>query len=421
MNTLSTRNGIGVVHATGNENVRQVLSALTNAGNLDSFSTTLGWTKASQIANMPSRLRVVAAKRMFDMLSQGQLTTQPARETLRNLLRLAPVSGLRRLSDTRNHFGIDWVAKGLDIAVAKRLEGGWAPSVLFGYPNQVRLSFEKARQLGILTVLELPHTHWSTTRRILLEEALRNPDWASTVEIPKGRSSLSDDADEELSFADLVLSPSSQVSRSILEFDSKIDPIFAPYGCPAVAEETSPLRWDGKGPLRVLFVGRVQASKGIADIAEVCRRMGSEIELSIIGAVPNVTSIPLHNFLRNVTYLGVLSRGDVLRHMRQNHVFLLPSLVEGRSLAALEAVSSGLPIVVTPGSGVEDLAQAGAGITVEANSPDQIHTALSSFLQEPSLVCSFSARSLDIARKSSWTAYHDILLCALTALIARDG
>ena len=45
--------------------------------------------------------------------------------------------------------------------------------------------------------------------------------------------------------------------------------------------------------------------------------------------------------------------------MHQHDALVLPSIVEGRALVQQEALSSGLPIIVTPNAGGEDLVEEG--------------------------------------------------------------
>ena len=45
--------------------------------------------------------------------------------------------------------------------------------------------------------------------------------------------------------------------------------------------------------------------------------------------------------------------------MKEHDALVLPSIVEGRALVQQEALSCGLPIIVTPNTGGEDLIEEG--------------------------------------------------------------
>ena len=62
---------------------------------------------------------------------------------------------------------------------------------------------------------------------------------------------------------------------------------------------------------------------------------------------------------------------------------MLPSIVEGRALVQQEALSCGLPIIVTPNAGGEDLVEEGiTGHLVPIRSPEKIAEAISSLLAD---------------------------------------
>ncbi|MER6985070.1 glycosyltransferase, partial [Streptomyces carpinensis] len=64
----------------------------------------------------------------------------------------------------------------------------------------------------------------------------------------------------------------------------------------------------------------------------------------------------------NVDYLGTLAPGAVLNELRRTHVHVLPSVDEPFPMSVLEALSVGVPSVVTPTNGLaDDLTRTGAG------------------------------------------------------------
>ena len=59
--------------------------------------------------------------------------------------------------------------------------------------------------------------------------------------------------------------------------------------------------------------------------------------------------------------------------MQQHDALVLPSIVEGMALVQQEALSCGIPIVVTPNTGGEDLVEEGiTGHIVPIRSPEKI-------------------------------------------------
>ena len=233
------------------------------------------------------------------------------------------------------------------------------------------------------------------------------------MQIPSQLDRWTQEADVELGLANLVVVPSRQVAHSLTQLvpDDRI--VLAPYGCPPVPSALTPILWDGVGPLRAVFVGRIESVKGVAHLSRAVASLAGRVELTMIGPVPASVGRAVETFLGSVRYLGRMPRSDVLAELGRNHVFVLPSLVEGRSLAVLEAVSVGLPIIVTPGSGTDDIAEAGAGWVVPARDSDAIAEVLERLISNPYLIEETSKAALVVATLSSWSRYTDCILEAL--------
>lgn len=85
----------------------------------------------------------------------------------------------------------------------------------------------------------------------------------------------------------------------------------------------------------------------------------------------------------SVAFLG--ERDDVGALMRQADIFVLPSLWEGLSIAALEALAAGLPIVASDIPSMQEVVEQGVhGVLVEPKKPERLAGAILRLLQDPS-------------------------------------
>jgi alpha-1,6-mannosyltransferase len=130
---------------------------------------------------------------------------------------------------------------------------------------------------------------------------------------------------------------------------------------------------DSTGPARLICISRLSFEKrpdlAISALAEMLDR-GYAATLTIVG------SGPLYKRLRTrardlpVTFAGFITRVEVARLLRAADVALMPGPAETFGLAALEALSSGTPIVVAAGSGstelISDYPAAGLAATLTA-------------------------------------------------------
>ncbi|MFP4190746.1 MAG: glycosyltransferase family 4 protein [Candidatus Hydrogenedentota bacterium] len=103
-----------------------------------------------------------------------------------------------------------------------------------------------------------------------------------------------------------------------------------------------------RGPdevLRVLAVGRLIPRKGFDTLIKAARDL-SDISVTIAGEGPEEDNLRALADGLEVHFAGVVPPEDMPELYRQHDVFVLPSANEGMSNAMLEALASGLPLVV---------------------------------------------------------------------------
>ncbi len=108
------------------------------------------------------------------------------------------------------------------------------------------------------------------------------------------------------------------------------------------------------GPLRILCVGRLIERKGQHHLIEAVKRLtdaGMDVRLELVGtgdAQPvNEAQAQALGIADRVHFSGYVPREEIAAHYASAHVFVLPSYNEGMSVATLEAMASGLPIIIT--------------------------------------------------------------------------
>ena len=116
------------------------------------------------------------------------------------------------------------------------------------------------------------------------------------------------------------------------------------------------------GPLRLLCVGRLIERKGQRYLIEAVKRLtdaGVDVTLELVGTgdaadtyQAQVTALGIDD---RVHFAGYVPRAQIAEHYAAAHVFVLPSYNEGMSVATLEAMAAGLPIVATNTPGMADL------------------------------------------------------------------
>jgi glycosyltransferase involved in cell wall biosynthesis len=69
-------------------------------------------------------------------------------------------------------------------------------------------------------------------------------------------------------------------------------------------------------------------------------------------------------------------------------------------------------MIVTPGSGVDDLVEQGAGVVIPNGNASALQTAIESLIDEPLLVSAYSERAYQIAEGNGWDQYRRKLVSA---------
>lgn len=110
-------------------------------------------------------------------------------------------------------------------------------------------------------------------------------------------------------------------------------------------------------PIRFLFVGRPSREKGIFELLQSCIKLkesGLEFELNIIGdngkesKLELLRFIKVNNLINHVNLQGSVNQPERLKSMfMYSDVFVLPSYHEGFPRVVYEAMTFGLPMILT--------------------------------------------------------------------------
>jgi len=139
----------------------------------------------------------------------------------------------------------------------------------------------------------------------------------------------------------------------------------------------------------VLFLGRIHHKKGVLNLLQAWKTVASKREDAHLliagpdyaGTVARAKQIVSELRLENsVTLTSVVSGRMKLAALSAAKYFCLPSFSEGFSVAVLEALSIGLPAIVTPKCNIPSVASAGAGVST-SNDPAALADTLISCLR----------------------------------------
>ena len=118
----------------------------------------------------------------------------------------------------------------------------------------------------------------------------------------------------------------------------------------------------GNGPAELLYAGKIAEKKGIACLMRCLSSMKTppeDVTICLAGGAGDQTEYEeirklADESVYSVRFLGKLDRQSMAAAMREADVFVLPSFYEGLPLSVVEALASGLKVVVTDLPGLRE-------------------------------------------------------------------
>src|SRR5665213_2727437 len=163
--------------------------------------------------------------------------------------------------------------------------------------------------------------------------------------------------------------------------------------------------------LRVLVVSRLIARKGIDTLILALAKPGNEdLSLDIAGEGPDGGTLRrlAHacGVAGRIRFHGFVSRAGLAALYADADIFVLSSLAESCSMALLEAMGAGLPLVASRVGGTVELIEHGSnGLLFKPQDVDELAVALHTLARNPALRERFAAANRALAhRHFSWRA-----------------
>ncbi len=168
---------------------------------------------------------------------------------------------------------------------------------------------------------------------------------------------------------------------------------------------------------RVLYIGSDRPRKGLQEFlaaAELLYPQIPELNLVIVarGPVSVDTGVPheLH---------VAVSDERLIELYRSSHLFVFPSWGEGLGYPPLEAMASGLPVVLADSQGIRDYAVDGENcLVVPAQDPAALASAMERVLRDRALARRLAEAGPPTARRYNWDVAVDRFEASLEDLLA---
>lgn len=289
-----------------------------------------------------------------------------------------------------------------DGAVAKNLNS--SDRALVGFAGTSLRSFRRAKRLGLPTFLQCSTVHHSFRNRILREEAILQPSYAPSLFAHYFPAAACQKMDAEIDLADWIMVASSFQKQTFISAGVASNKLIqAPLGVDTTLFRPTAHR-DGR-TFRIIFVGQISQLKGLSYLIKAFRNLQlPDAELLMVGQLFGPSSI--WSGVPGVSHHPQVPRWLLPKFYATADAYVLPSLFEGFSLTALEAMACGLPVVLTENSLAVDLITHGnEGFIVPPRDTDALTVALKSLYLHPEERQRMGRRARSRAEEFSWELY----------------
>lgn len=135
----------------------------------------------------------------------------------------------------------------------------------------------------------------------------------------------------------------------------------------------------------VIFIGRLNKIKNLHNLIDAFSGIGSSVELILVGYGEEKGALERHakEVGTNLVFRGVVPREQIPIELNKSDVFILPSFSEGHPKVLLEAMSCGLPCIVSDIPSLREIVKDGFnGFLCKTNS-ESIRNCIKRVLNDP--------------------------------------
>ena len=221
--------------------------------------------------------------------------------------------------------------------------------------------------------------------------------------------------------ADKIIAPSNATKRDIIRFynidESKIEVVY--HGVfnneKELSSEASELSsFSLLNTPYILFVGTVQPRKNLVRLIEAFEILKTRYKLCvisyklIIAGAKGWLSDEIYKkakeseFSKDIIFKGSVSNDELASLYKNASIFVMPSLYEGFGLPVLEAMSYGVPCVVSDNSSLREITRSGQACLSTTGEANDIAEKINTLLTNERLRKELSEKGIKNARKFSW-------------------
>jgi len=298
------------------------------------------------------------------------------------------------------------VLKTFDRWSARRLPE--SATAVICYENSARETFRSAKRKGITTILDAASFHYEW------QDAVYDP-----VESKPVHDRINAYKDDEIRLADHILAVSELARQSYVEGGVSSDQVTAvPMGADLtdfVPNEESD--GDSSEPFTFIFAGYANRRKGGDLLLSASERLASGGHAHRVQFAGDHDDTLFERTNAPVEKLGYLDRSSLAAAFREADCLVLPSRHDSFGRVVVEALATGLPVIVSEHVGAKEVISEGeTGWVVGAEAPHALADRMRLCIEHPEEVRAMQDACTETAQNYSWSAYHQRVMDILQAI-----
>jgi glycosyltransferase involved in cell wall biosynthesis len=393
-----------VIHPTSNQFNRNLLIALQEKGYLCKFITIASFNTDKIIFKLlPKKLVNFLERRNFSKITSKIYTPS----IISQIIYFIKSRFDKNFSTTKGYHYIDKIAANYLKKNVKDIDA------VYSYEDAALETFKIAKKNNIKCIYELPIGYWKEKNKIL---ASKNEKYFQNLNNIHTKHSYVEGYKKnlELKLADQIIVPSKFVKDTLKESNINYKKVkIIPYGFNRALNR---INWSIKKSkrLKILFVGGLIPRKGLNYLLDAVKKINNTkkiVDLTIVG------SGPLENFVKNkqnqLKYIKSLPHNEILKLMRKNDIFVLPTLYEGFGLVLTEAMSNGMVVMSTNCTCLPEITNGDDCIIIKTENIKGIIDQITKLNNNRMMIKKIGLNAIKTSKNYSWVDYQKKIIQVL--------
>jgi glycosyltransferase involved in cell wall biosynthesis len=276
------------------------------------------------------------------------------------------------------------------------------PNIVIGYEESCVETFRQAKKMGLTTVLDLAQIHYNEITSIsnkfsAFKMLYKNADLRNKINKIK---------EEELLLADYIICLSDWAKESLVKNNIPIDKIFVANLGFDPTKFLPKTNYTSQGMLKALFVGTLTKRKGIDVLIKLSEELQNVLELTLVGPLADANQL-IKKDIKFYRWHPYVNHEELNKLYQEADLFIFPSYLDSWAMVVIEAMATGLPVIVTENTGSKEAVGNDCGFVIPAGDIKTLKSKIEVFIDNRQMLSQMGMRAKDKALQYTWDNYYN--------------